>query len=151
MDRQVADSPDRGHYNSIRNSRCRLHLKPCNWKFIERKKTVIITSMELGWTNRCHYPISELHLPRFIFDCPALCRQFRSMKHWAIQLARMIAIVQFDGRLLWCYTNQIMTQLTENVANGEYAQHIGAVEKIEFLKYRWTHFRNLQWECTKKR
>lgn len=63
----------------------------------------------------------------------ALRGQIFPMKLGAIELARVISIVNVNGRVLGRDPDKIMTQLAQDVANCEHSKDPRVVEESEFL------------------
>lgn len=55
------------------------------------------------------------------------------MELGAVQLTRTISVVDIDGSVFGGDADQVVTQLAQDVANGEDAQHPRIVEESEFL------------------
>lgn len=66
----------------------------------------------------------------------ALQRHLPSIEIGVVLLARMITVVQFDGRLLRGDANQVVTELAQNVAHRQYGQHVRVVQEAEFGENR---------------
>lgn len=51
----------------------------------------------------------------------------------AVQLTRMISVVDVDGGVLGRDADQVVAEFAQDVAHSEYAQNPGVVEKAELL------------------